>query len=134
MLDLRLHHVSIVVTDLERSVAFYQKAFGLERLPRPPFKTQGAWLDCHGQQIHLILYPQGTYRANEAIDNNDVHFSFHTRDFYAILDHLLAQGFHEGPDENDPMRLYVLRDGPAGFPQLYLRDPDRNVVEVNGAP
>ena len=32
------------------------------------------------------------------------------------------------------MRLLVKRSGLAGFPQLYLIDPDRNVIEVNGAP
>jgi len=26
------------------------------------------------------------------------------------------------------------RDGPAGFPQVYLLDPDNNIIEVNGAP
>lgn len=134
MLDLRLHHVSIVVTDLERSVAFYQKAFGLERLARPPFKTVGAWLACGDLQIHLILYPQGTFRAQSAIDNNDIHFAFNTREFYVILDHLLAQGFREDVDVDDPMHIYVLREGLAGFPQLYVRDPDRNMVEINGAP
>jgi glyoxylase I family protein len=134
MLDLRVHHVSIVVTDLERSVAFYQRAFGLERLARPPFKTEGAWLVCHGIQIHLILYPQGTFRAAATIDNNDAHFSFHTRDFYGVLDHLVAEGFREDAEEGDPMRLFVIREGLAGFPQLYLMDPDRNIVEINGAP
>lgn len=134
MLDLRVHHVSMVVTDLERSVAFYQKAFGLERLARPPFKTEGAWLACHGIQIHLILYPQGTFRTSGTIDNSDLHFSFHTRDFYGVLDHLLEQGFREDVAEDDPMRLFVIREGLAGFPQLYLLDPDRNIVEINGAP
>jgi glyoxylase I family protein len=134
MLDLRIHHVSIVVTDLERAVAFYQKAFGLERIPRPPFKIKGAWLVCHGIQIHLILYPEGSFRTRPVIDNNDGHFSFHTRDFYGILDHLLAQGFREDVAEDDPMRLFVIRDGAAGFPQLYLCDPDGNIIEINGAP
>jgi len=134
MLDLRVHHLSIVVTDLERSVEFYQQAFGLERLARPPFKTEGAWLSCHGFQIHLIHYPQGTFRETGTIDNNDTHFAFHTRDFDGILDHLVGLGFREDAEEGDPMRLFVLRQGLAGFPQLYLLDPDRNIVEINGAP
>jgi hypothetical protein len=28
----------------------------------------------------------------------------------------------------------VRRDGPAGFPQLFILDPDRNIIEINGAP
>ena len=26
----------------------------------------------------------------------------------------------------------VRRDGPAGFPQLFILDPDRNIIEING--
>ena len=32
---LSLDHVSIVVTDLDRSTRFYEEMFGLERVPRP---------------------------------------------------------------------------------------------------
>jgi hypothetical protein len=31
------------------------------------------------------------------------------------------------------MRVMVRRNSPAGFPQLYLLDPDRNIIEINGA-
>ena len=31
------------------------------------------------------------------------------------------------------MRMIVRRNGLAGFPQVYLIDPDRNIIEVNGA-
>ena len=32
------------------------------------------------------------------------------------------------------MRVMVRRGGPAGFPQLFVLDPDRNIIEINGAP
>jgi hypothetical protein len=32
------------------------------------------------------------------------------------------------------MRVMVRCDGPAGFPQLFILDPDRNIIEINGAP
>ena len=32
------------------------------------------------------------------------------------------------------MRVMVRRDGPAGFPELSILDPDRNIIEINGAP
>ena len=31
-------------------------------------------------------------------------------------------------------RVMIRRDGPTGFPQLFLLDPDRNIIEINGAP
>jgi hypothetical protein len=47
---------------------------------------------------------------------------------------LTANGFREHAAEDDPMRIMVRRNGLAGLPQLYLLDPDRNIIEVNGAP
>lgn len=134
MAMLTVDHVSIVVTDLDRSVAFYQDLFELERRERPPFTIPGAWLACGTLQIHLVLNANGTFRSQPGIDNGDVHFAFRTDDFDAVLDRLVAKGFDEHAEEDAPNRLMVLRTGLAGFPQVYLRDPDRNIVEINGAP
>jgi len=38
MAQLALQHVNVIVTDLPRSLAFYQKLFGLRIMERPPFK------------------------------------------------------------------------------------------------
>ncbi|WP_413709024.1 hypothetical protein [Rhizobium sp. Rhizsp82] len=45
-----------------------------------------------------------------------------------------ALGFREDLPEDHPKYLLVSRIGLAGFPQLYLRDPDLNVIEINSAP
>ena len=47
--------------------------------------------------------------------------------------HLLTQGFREDAGPDDPMRILILRQGIVGFPQAYLLDPDRHVVEINAA-
>jgi catechol 2,3-dioxygenase-like lactoylglutathione lyase family enzyme len=134
MPELALHHVSIITMDLERSLSFYREVFGLEEIERPPFSTPGVWLACGGMQIHLIAYADGTFRRNPGIDRNDWHFAFRTDDFEGIIKRLEGQGFREDADEDDPRRMLVDRHGLAGFPQVYLRDPDRNTVEINGAP
>lgn len=84
-------------------------------------------------QVHLVVYPEGTFRQRTTVDRNDWHFAFRTDDFDATLDHLAALGFSENLPEDDPKHLLVSRYGLAGFPQLYLRDPDLNVIEINGA-
>jgi len=134
MLGVALHHVSLIVTDLDRALDFYQRAFGLDRLARPPFRTPGAWLACGPIQIHLVHNPAGSFRPVPTVDNNDWHFSFRTDDFHGVLEHLLAIGFREDVPVDDPQHIMVLRQGLAGFPQLYIRDPDGNIIEVNGAP
>jgi catechol 2,3-dioxygenase-like lactoylglutathione lyase family enzyme len=129
-----LHHVSIVVTDIDRSVAFYRDVFGLEQIARPPFSTVGAWFACGALQVHLIVNPTGTFRRGTTIDTADGHFAFRTNDFEGCIRGLIAKGFREDAPEGDPRRLRLRRNGPAGFPQAYLLDPDRNIVEINGAP
>jgi catechol 2,3-dioxygenase-like lactoylglutathione lyase family enzyme len=133
MAQLALHHVNVVVTDLPRSLAFYQNLFGLTIIERPPFKVAGAWLACGALQVHLTLYPPGSFRTGN-VDGADSHFAFRTDDFERALATLTAIGFREDAAEVDPMRVMVRRNGPAGFPQLFLLDPDRNIVEINGAP
>jgi glyoxylase I family protein len=122
-----------IVTDLPRSLAFYQKLFGLTIIERPPFKNAGAWLACGDLQVHLSLYSPGSFRTGN-VDGADCHFAFRTDDFDGALATLTASGFREDAAEDDPMRVMVRRDGPGGFPQLFLLDPDRNIVEINGTP
>ena len=68
------------------------------------------------------------------VDGADSHFAFRTDDFDGALATLTVNGFREEAVEDDPMRVMVRRDGPAGFPQLFILDPDRNIIEINEAP
>jgi catechol 2,3-dioxygenase-like lactoylglutathione lyase family enzyme len=128
-----LHHVSILTSDVGRSLAFYRDIFGLTPLPRPDFPIGGAWLSCGDRQVHLVAHAPGTFRTG-GIDNNDTHFAFRTDDFDGVVGQLEAHGFSEHAPEGDPKRIMMKRTGAAGFAQLYVLDPDRNVVEVNAAP
>lgn len=129
-----LHHVSYPVRDVETSAAFYESLFGLTRLSRPPFPIPGVWLGCDDRQIHLVHNASGTYRGIASIDIADVHFAFWTDDFEGMVAHLEAAGFSADLHEDDKQRMLIIREGLAGFPQLYLLDPDLNTIEVNAAP
>lgn len=128
-----LHHVSLVVADPEHSAEFYQSIFDLRRLPRPPFKIEGVWLDCGPSlQLHLTKHLPGNFRT-KGVDNNDVHFAFRTDDFEGLLARLVAAGFSETLPDDSPRKMLLNRSGIAGFLQLYVMDPDRNIIEVNTA-
>lgn len=130
---LTLHHVAIITRDLGKSMPFYRDVFGLTEISRPDFPVGGAWLACGSLQVHLIMHPEGTFRKTPAIDRNDWHFAFRTDDFESAVGRLTSLGFREDLPQDDPKYLLVFRSGIAGYPQLYLRDPDLNVVEINGA-
>jgi catechol 2,3-dioxygenase-like lactoylglutathione lyase family enzyme len=134
MVTVALHHVAVIVTDLDRSAAFYRQLFGLRPIERPPFTIRGMWLGVGSLQVHLTVYPQGHFRTERPVDNDDVHFAFNTIDFEGFVRRAIAMGFKEEGAADDPMRMILKRQGMAGFPQVYLMDPDRNIVEVNGAP
>ena len=132
-MDAILHHVSIITTDLQRALTFYRDVLGLKVIDRPPFDIGGVWLASGTSQVHLVVNPGGTFRGNTRIDNNDVHFALRVVDFEAALRELARGGYREDAETNDPKRVVVKRTGLAGFPQAYLIDPDRHVVEINAA-
>jgi catechol 2,3-dioxygenase-like lactoylglutathione lyase family enzyme len=128
-----VHHVSVAIRDLERSIAFYSGVLGLSSGPRPNFPVGGAWLDLGSTQVHLVVHPEATYRTNAQIDNNDCHFALRVDDFDAALEHLNQHGYSEDAPEGSGKRLLLRRHGPAGFPQVYVLDPDGHVVEINAS-
>lgn len=128
-----LHHVSVVSTNLARSTEFYGMTLGLKPVARPPFASAGAWLASGSLHVHLIHHPGGTFRSNPVIDPSDVHFAIRVGNFEAAVSHLAKLGFREDAADTDPLRMVIKRTGPAGFPQAYIVDPDRHIVEINAA-
>jgi catechol 2,3-dioxygenase-like lactoylglutathione lyase family enzyme len=133
MTEMFLHHVSISCTDLDASVRFYCDVLGLSVLQRPPFKSQGAWLACGPQHIHLNVKSALPFGSDKVINPTEPHFAIRCSRFDDMLGRLVAAGFREDAAETDRMRIWVDREGPAGFPQVFVLDPDRNTVEINAA-
>jgi glyoxylase I family protein len=125
-----IHHVSLPVTDLARAKSFYAGVLGLTEIERPAFDFPGAWYRVGDRHLHLIVGEHSTLRRNKGIDSRDGHFAIRVRSYRGALQHLTAKGY--GADAADESR--TLRENPtgtAGFPQIYVLDPDRNVVEIN---
>ena len=59
-----IQHCALVVSDLERSRAFYGEALGLTEIPRPAsFAFAGAWFQAGADEVHLIVEGDTTMRA-----------------------------------------------------------------------
>src|SRR5262245_19063845 len=127
-----LHHVSLGVRDLERSRAFYRDVLGLKEITRPPFDFPGAWLGIGAtQQYHLIVHPQTTFRGDKGIDTRENHLALRVASYQATREYLHSKGYREDAGPDDPMRLQTNPHAVAGFPQMYIVDPDRHVIEIN---
>lgn len=125
-----LHHVSLPVTELKVSEKFYGEIVGLKKIERPDFKFKGAWYEVGEQQLHLIVHDKSTFREGKSVDSRDIHFAIRVSSYRETRDFLRSKGFHPEA-EDELMRMKESPDATAGFPQLYIMDPDRNVIELN---
>ena len=117
-----LHHVSIVVSDVTAAKAFYGGVLGLAELPRPSFDFDGAWYALGDRQLHLIVHPPGrTRRGTTTIDSRDGHFALRVSDYDEALTYLRSRG----------VRVRESRLNATPWAQIYVTDPDGNVIELN---
>lgn len=143
MLDIEtLHHVSLPASDLDRSIQFYEGVLGLEPMERPPFDFAGRWYKVGDRSLHLIVPEAGqdpTFRRGKPIDARDAHFAIRVRSYAAAVAHFESSGFRRSAERNptrtadNPLPMRLSPKGAAGFPQIYVLDPDDNVIEINSA-
>src|SRR5258708_4548762 len=127
-----LHHVSFRVGDRGRSKGFWGEWVGLGKMIRPPFDFPGAWFQLGPHQVlHLIVHAHSTFRTGKGVDSRDIHYAIRVKSYQEALEHLRAKGFREDAGETDLTKMRTNPHGTAGFPQIYILDPDRNVIEIN---
>ncbi len=114
-----IHHVSMIVSDLDKSLVFYCKVLGLKvNLARPDMKFNGAWLDINDQQqIHLLQIdnPDSIHRPIHG--GRDRHTAFITEDLARIEDKLKKSET-------------IYTKSQSGRTALFCRDPDGNTLEI----
>jgi catechol 2,3-dioxygenase-like lactoylglutathione lyase family enzyme len=130
-----LHHVSIPVADVERSRSFYGDVLGLREIERPPFDFPGAWFALGDGELHLIGDPHDpTFREDKPLDPGDVHFAVRVESYDETLAYLEAKGYRADHHGLHPQALIARPHAVTGYPQIYILDPDRHVIEINAAP
>ena len=102
-----LHHVSVPVSELERSKQFYREVLGLAELPRPPFPFPGAGFRLGDRELHLIGDSSPETGAAAGVDARRLHFAIRVASFQAALAWLEERGFRENAPAGDPSRLVV---------------------------
>lgn len=113
-------HYSIVVSDIDKSLWFYEEFLQLALLPRPEFNFKGAWLRI-GSAHALHLIEDSTYILPILGGTRQLHFAFR-------VDHLL-----EWRSRSIQYGIPLIKDikcRPDGIPQLFISDPDGYVIEL----
>src|SRR5436190_8534341 len=111
----RINHVSIVADDLEESARFYEDLFGMKRVPTAKFPEPVLWLKLGEQQLHLFTSKEDKPQPRQ-------HLAFDVDDFEAVYAHAKRMGILDSRAFGSPLRTH-----PAGWAQLYLRDPAGNL-------
>jgi len=110
-------HLSLNVTDIERSVAFYQKAFGVEPAKRKPGYAK---FDLSSPALNLTMQEQAPTGANVS------HFGIQvaTSEDVAEARRRFETAGLETHSEQDVACCYAVQD------KVWVADPDGNSWEV----
>src|SRR5262245_9623795 len=120
-----LNHVSITVTDVAKAREFYSGVLGLEEIPRPAFNFPGIWYGLgNGLSLHIILNDKLVRPAveREKITAQYPHFALWTEDADLTAGKIEALG----------LTCRDVVSGPTGLRQIFVKDPDGNMVEFIG--
>lgn len=109
-------HAAILVSDLDAAKEFYEGILGLRQKPRPNLKFPGAWYDLGHLELHLIVTTHELPSASERPER-DCHLALAVEDLEAIKNELKSAGV-------------PFREGFAKVPQIFIRDPDGNLIEL----
>jgi catechol 2,3-dioxygenase-like lactoylglutathione lyase family enzyme len=130
-----LHHVAITVTDLDASVEWYEKVFGIEhRMDEPHDGGVGRLLADDVMELVIVLHRHdandGGQFAETATGLDHVGFSVPTRaDLEAWQGHLEAHGVERAGSADRPLTQSPITDRPYGS-VLVFRDPDNVQLEL----
>ncbi|TXC90448.1 glyoxalase [Metabacillus litoralis] len=117
-----IHHVSLSITDLEKSKHFYGQILGFQELDRPNFDFPGAWYQVGSQQLHLIQHKDSkTLRKSNELNSRDGHFAIRVKDYDQTLAYLKEKNLEVSEKPKSK----------SGFAQIFCNDPDFNLIEFN---
>lgn len=113
MNSVEIHHVSLMVRELDEALDFYTAVLGLpQRSDRPELSTRGAWLDVGDQQLHLIEGDPPSARGQ--------HFALRVTELDPLRERLLGLGLQV----SEPVAVGSAR-------QSFLQDPSGNQIELH---
>lgn len=124
------NHIAREVLSLERSKRFYVDILGFEVIPRPPFDSEGYWLNGYGLNLHLV----GTSSPAKKKEAKARRIQLFTTSLPKV-DHIafLTNNLNIIRDVLDREKVYYKEDSlpEVGINQIFFFDPDGNVIEIS---
>lgn len=111
-----IHHVSIVISDAARAIAFYRDALHLQQIEIPTTFREASmnviWFQLGDQQLHLLPAPTADIPARR-------HFAMHVDSALKAREELRQHGVEVR--ETTPI---------PGADRFFINDPDSNRIEL----
>lgn len=109
----QIDHVSVIITDVQKSRHFYRDLLGLKEIPKPrTFDFVALWFDLGNMQIHLL-------QKEKADSISPRHFALRVHDVQAARAYFRERGVATHETTLIP-----------GADRFFLHDPDGNRIEV----
>lgn len=108
-----VHHVAVVVDDLDAARSFYCEKLAMQEIARPQFESSGFWVQIGAQELHVSQGPEAPHKRN--------HFALAVEDISDAVAQLEANG----------VMVRRGREVSGAGRQAFLRDPWGNLIELN---
>lgn len=109
----QIDHVSVLITDVERSRRFYRDLLGLKEMAKPrTFDFIALWFDLGNQQLHLLRKDQPDTRSPR-------HFALRVRSVEEARRYFQEKGISCDETTKIP-----------GCDRFFIFDPDGNRIEI----
>jgi glyoxylase I family protein len=109
----QIDHVSVLITDVERSRRFYRDMLGLKEIAKPrTFNFVALWFELGNQQLHLLRKDQPDTRSPR-------HFALRVQDVQQARSYMREREI--------PLDETTLIPGCDRF---FIHDPDGNRIEI----
>ena len=142
-----LHHVTLIVDDVDKAAWFYGEVLQLPANPRPDFDFPGLFYRCGEQQIHILVTPHMPPTGEMVLQFSDGstgtrryihrHAAFVAPDLPALKQRLQEHGVEilidpEHVDPNDSLTHSMMAAWMRMYNQVpvFLLDPFGNLLEL----
>jgi glyoxylase I family protein len=134
-----LHHIALTVTDVDASIAWYEKVFGISfQMEAPHPGGVGKLLADDEQQLIIVLHRHDANEREQFAETrtglDQVGFTVRSREeLQAWQDHLERHGVKRSSAADRPLTQSPIADESYGS-ILVFRDPDNIQLELSAPP
>ncbi len=125
-MKIKLNHIAIHVSDLNRCIDFYRDLIGLTQLEEPFKDGLHAWFEIgEGTSVHLIQELDLSPPAEKSKPN---HLCFSVSSMETFIEKLNSAKWPFENWEGEKGKIHIRPDG---IRQIFFKDPDGYWLEVN---